>query len=258
MGWVRVLVGCSPPPPPATPNPAKHAITHAGKAIAPIYEELASKYPQVGVFVCVGGGEGRTESSCGVLMWAFGGMTNSLGMCRQGTVCLFTLTSCTAPCRLGFICHQLHPEGILKTRLNTTLVCVTVFRCLSAHTQVSFLKVDIDNSDLLPVVNDHGITGVVSQWCVCVSKCPGGVIGGSTAAAAPDTAAGPCVCCGLTTNCCCLLLLLLPVVLFACSRRSRSTRARKRSKISQVPGWTSCGRCCRSTPVDRHSSVLCL
>jgi hypothetical protein len=34
------------------------------------------------------------------------------------------------------------------------------------YPQVKFLKIDIDNQDMQAVVNDHGITGVVS-WCYC-------------------------------------------------------------------------------------------
>lgn len=32
------------------------------------------------------------------------------------------------------------------------------------YPQVKFLKIDIDNHDMQAVVNDHGITGVVSHW----------------------------------------------------------------------------------------------
>lgn len=31
--------------------------------------------------------------------------------------------------------------------------------------QVKFLKIDIDNHDMQAIVNDHGITGVVSNPC---------------------------------------------------------------------------------------------
>jgi thiol-disulfide isomerase/thioredoxin len=55
--------------------------------------------------------------------------------------------------------------------LNAGKAIAPIYEELSQkYPQVKFLKIDIDNQDMQAVVNDHGITGVVSHLAAAV--CP--------------------------------------------------------------------------------------